>query len=291
MSEHRVLLVDDEANVLRALKRTLADEDYALETSLSGQDGLKLLNEGHFTVIISDQRMPVMTGVEFLKEVKRLSPETVRIILSGYVEVNSILDAINEGEVFRFVHKPWNDEELKTVIRQSIKHYELVEENRKLQEQIEKKNQELEKWASELEERVAERTRELKLSNKVLCLAQDILEGLPIAVIGIGKDGIIALTNAEANRLFGGAALLLGHAFDESLPEGLPALVRNVLASGQPMEIPKYRAGSNQLRVLCQYVCGFAGTDERVVLLAEELDKNRMTVIRENECKAARQNG
>lgn len=291
MSKHRILLVDDEANVLRALQRTLADEDYELETALSGQDGLKLLDKEHFTVIVSDQRMPVMTGVEFLKRVKGLSPNTIRIILSGYVEVNSILDAINEGEVFRFVHKPWNDEELKTVIRQSIKHYELVEENRKLQEQIANKNQELEKWASELEERVAERTRELKLSNKVLCLAQDILEGLPVAVIGIGRDGIIALTNAEANRLFGGAAPPLGHSFDESLPEGLAALVKNVLSSGQPMEMPKYRVGANQLRVLCQYVCGFAGTDERVVLLAEELDKNRMTVLKENDCEAARKNG
>ncbi|MBI4831943.1 MAG: response regulator [Candidatus Lindowbacteria bacterium] len=269
MPSHRILLVDDEENILRALKRTLIDEDLDIETAPNGQEGLERLKNSSFTVVISDQRMPGMSGVEFLKEAKQVRPESVRIILSGYAEVGSILDAINEGEVFRFVHKPWNDDELKTLIRQSIAHYELVEENRKLQEQITKKNQELEAWARVLEERVAERTRELELSNKVLCLAQDILEDLPIAVVGIGRDGVIALVNAEANRLFSGSGSILGQEYVNALPAGITGLLKEVLDSGKPAEIPEYHAGSNRLRIRCQYVNGFASPGERVVLLAE----------------------
>lgn len=278
MRRHRILLVDDEDNILRALRRSLCDEDYVLETALSGEEGLEKLAQNDFTIIVSDQRMPGMSGVEFLKRAKRHCPDTVRIVLSGYVEVSTILDAINEGEVFRFVHKPWNDEELRTVIRQSIKHFELVEENRTLQQQITKKNQELEEWASELEERVAERTRELELSNKALYLAQDILEDLPIAVMGIGKDGVIALTNEAANRLFGHEVPILGRLFEEVLPEGLVSRLRDVFASGQPLEIPRYALGDTRLRILCQYIKGFVGSSERVVLMAEKLGHRSLAV-------------
>ncbi|MBI5115628.1 response regulator [Candidatus Poribacteria bacterium] len=271
MLNHRLLLVDDEENILRALRRTLAEEDYEIEMAANANEGLELLKKSRFTVIMSDQRMPGMSGIEFLKEAKQLCPASVRIILSGYAEVSTILDAINEGEVFRFVHKPWNDDDLKILIRQSIRQYDLVEENRALQEQITKKNQELEQWARELEERVAERTRDLELSNKVLCLAQDILEDLPIAVIGIGKDGVIGIVNAEANRIFSGNVSILGQEYGRALPNGVARLLEDVLVSGAEKELPEYQAGPCRMRLRGQYIKGFAATDKRVVLLAERI--------------------
>lgn len=127
-----LLLVDDEANILAALKRMLRGEGYRIFTAGSGLEGLEILKQQPIGVIISDQRMPEMNGTEFLSQVKELYPETVRIVLSGYTDLNTITSAINRGAIYRFLTKPWDDEQLKAHIAEAFQHYTLKNENLRL---------------------------------------------------------------------------------------------------------------------------------------------------------------
>ena len=105
--ERTLLLVDDEENIVRSLKRLLRRDGYNILTANSGKEGLEVLNDDNVGVIISDQRMPEMNGTEFLSQVKVLHPDTIRIVLSGYTDLNSVTDAINDGAIFKFLTKPW----------------------------------------------------------------------------------------------------------------------------------------------------------------------------------------
>ena len=115
----KILCVDDEPNIVRALQ-WLLQKDFEVLTANSGDEALELVKQHDFDVIISDQRMPIMTGVELLREVKRLSPRTMRILLTGYSDLQAIVRSVNESEVFRFINKPWNITELPLVVEQAV---------------------------------------------------------------------------------------------------------------------------------------------------------------------------
>jgi FixJ family two-component response regulator len=120
----RILCVDDERNVLRAVERLFLDEDYEILSAQSGEEGLLILeHEKNIQIVLSDYRMPGMTGVEFLREVCRRHPETVRIVLSGFANTAAVVEAINEGEIYKFIPKPWEDEELKATIQSGLERY------------------------------------------------------------------------------------------------------------------------------------------------------------------------
>jgi DNA-binding NtrC family response regulator len=123
---HTVLLVDDEANVLRSLERTLRNEEYAILTADSAVEALDILETASVDLIISDLGMPGMNGFELLKTVKEKYPAVARIILTGQSDTPTVLRAINEGEVYRFFTKPWDNEEIKVSIRQTIKHFDFL---------------------------------------------------------------------------------------------------------------------------------------------------------------------
>ena len=203
VNNHTILCVDDEQNVLSALRRLLRREKYTVLTASSGKDGLELLRKRPIDLIVSDHRMPEMTGVQFLQEAKKISPSTIRIILSGYTEVNSITAAINEGSVYKFILKPWNDEELRSAIKRALEQFDLVKENEKLHEKVMKQNEELKIFNKMLEEKVREKTEDLVLRNEALLFSQDLLENLPIAVVGISEDNTIAFVNNKAQEIFG----------------------------------------------------------------------------------------
>jgi response regulator RpfG family c-di-GMP phosphodiesterase len=133
-----VLFVDDEENILSALVRLFRKEDYELFTATSGAEGLKMVEEREISLVISDQRMPGMTGVDFLARVKEISPDTVRVMLTGYADLEATIAAINKGEVYRFITKPWNDEDLKLTVRQSLDYRDLVLKNRSLTRAVKK---------------------------------------------------------------------------------------------------------------------------------------------------------
>lgn len=167
-SRHTILLVDDEENILNALNRVLRKEGYRILTAPSGQDGLSIIGKEKTTLVLSDHRMPGMDGVEFLSEVRKRSPDTVRMMLTGYADMQAIVAAINRGEVYRFITKPWNDEEIKLILRDAIRQYELVQENRELQELTRRQNLILKDLNTNLEQKVSERTREVEMLFKEL---------------------------------------------------------------------------------------------------------------------------
>jgi diguanylate cyclase (GGDEF)-like protein/PAS domain S-box-containing protein len=116
-----LLLVDDEANILQALTRVLRREGYRILTANGGDEALDVLGRNDVQVIISDQRMPGVSGTELLSKVKEMYPHTVRMVLSGYTDLAAITDAINEGAIYKFLTKPWNDEELRQQVRDAFR--------------------------------------------------------------------------------------------------------------------------------------------------------------------------
>lgn len=138
-----VLYVDDEQNNLSSFKAAFR-RDFNVFTAISGQEGLEVVRNNDIHIIITDQRMPSMTGVEFLQKVIPIAPGPMRILLTGYSDINAVVDAINKGEVYRYLTKPWDNEFLKTTIRQAYEVYSLRKENERLIEELRRANEQLE---------------------------------------------------------------------------------------------------------------------------------------------------
>lgn len=199
--KHTVLCVDDEQNILHALKRLLRKDGYRLLTASSGDEGLRILEQNEVHVVISDQRMPEMSGTEFLARVKEHHPAALRIVLTGYTDVDSITESINEGHIYKFFLKPWNDQSLRLEIKQALDQYDLIQANKKLQEQVIQRNEELKEINENLEAMVQERTKELEIQNQALEISHAILEDIPVAILGVSAEGGIVLINKEAQSL------------------------------------------------------------------------------------------
>ncbi|MDP2756950.1 MAG: HD domain-containing protein [Desulfurivibrionaceae bacterium] len=165
LEKGKILFVDDEENILRSLQRLFLDEEVEVFTAPSGAKGLEILaREGGVGVIVSDQRMPEMSGVDFLEKSKAISPQSIRILLTGYADVNAAIDAINRGSTFRYLNKPWNDEELVQTVMGALQMYRLLSENKRLGAIVKQQNAELQKWNTELSTIVQEQTMELQKS-------------------------------------------------------------------------------------------------------------------------------
>lgn len=120
MKQYKLLLVDDETNILRSLTRALQKENYQIFSAGDANTALKMLDNDSYDIIISDNRMPLMDGIDLLKIVKGKYPQTIRVMLSGYSEFDSIVKAINEAEVSKFISKPWDNDELRSLIASLI---------------------------------------------------------------------------------------------------------------------------------------------------------------------------
>ncbi|NOZ87691.1 MAG: response regulator, partial [Deltaproteobacteria bacterium] len=214
MERASLLLVDDERNILSSLRRLFRKEGYEINTAESGAEALDLLDDHEVHVIVSDYRMPNMTGVEFFGEVKKLHPDTIRVILSGYADAEAIVSAINQGEVYRFMPKPWNAEELKATIRQCFERYTLYRENKKLLDKVRRQNQELLHLNQKLES-------SLTMSMRSLDIVQKILAVLPVPVVGVSTDGTIVLANQASFGLSRWLQPEIGLDMEEVLPEKL----------------------------------------------------------------------
>ncbi|HEC12682.1 MAG TPA: response regulator [Acidiferrobacteraceae bacterium] len=230
--QRTLLLVDDEENILKALGRLLRRDGYRILTASSGREGLALLEHHKVGVIVSDQRMPQMTGSEFLFQVKERYPDTVRIVLSGYTELKSVTDAINRGAIYKFLTKPWDDQLLRDNIKEAFRQGELQSENQRLTRELQDANAELSGINQDLERRVEEKTREIMHSLRTLHLSQDVLEYLPIAVLGIGDDDCVAVANRMATKLLVGEnGFLVGQSAQQILPAELYDLHQRAMRS------------------------------------------------------------
>ena len=139
ISQPVVLLLDDEPNVTAGLKRALHNEPWKILTAATTGGAFDILNREAVDVVVSDERMPGMSGSQFLSEVRKKYPHTIRMILSGQADLEAAVRAINEGEVYRFLLKPCNPADLRITIRQAMEHKQLVELSRKLLREYEKK--------------------------------------------------------------------------------------------------------------------------------------------------------
>lgn len=244
MNEHQyaVLCVDDEESILNALKRLLRKEGYRLLTATGGKEGLKMLEENKVHIVISDQRMPQMSGIEFLSAVKERYPDTMRIVLTGYTDVDAITESINKGHIYKFWLKPWNDESLKLEIKQALEQYELIQANRELHKKVLEQNEELKTINENLEALVQERTRELEIQNQALELSRAILEDLPAPIIGVSAEGTIALTNRQVYALqFNGQGIEIGRSFSDYFSSDMQEYVSAVFATNQPKTVKGFR--------------------------------------------------
>ncbi|NOY44959.1 MAG: response regulator [Deltaproteobacteria bacterium] len=167
MARHTLLFVDDEENILKALARLFHRTDHEILTARSGREALEILADRPVSLILSDQRMPGMTGTELLARAREIRPEAVRIILTGYADVAAAMEAINDGRVYRFLPKPWDDQALLEVVAEALAELDLKREHAALQEQVRRQNEELRELNATLERRVRERTNELQMALKM----------------------------------------------------------------------------------------------------------------------------
>ncbi|MCK9388909.1 MAG: response regulator [Sulfuritalea sp.] len=219
-----LLLVDDEDGILSALKRLLRREAYQVLTANGGQAGLDELARSRVDVIVSDQRMPGMSGVEFLRRAKDLYPDTVRIVLSGYADLQSITDAINEGAIYKFLAKPWDDDMLKAEIEHAFRRKALRDESKRLSQQVQVANAELTRVNALLQEALTVQRQRAELGETALTAVQQIVNCLPTPLLGVDSDGLVVFANAAATRCFARRPLL-GAFVAEALPPAAAELV------------------------------------------------------------------
>lgn len=139
----RILYVDDEINNLNSFKATFR-RDYEIYTAENAMDGIKMLEEHTVDIIITDQRMPNMTGVEFLEKIIPIHPNPIRILLTGFTDVTAVIDAINKGQVYHYLNKPWVENDIRLIIKNAFEVHELKRKNKELNENLTKVNKQLE---------------------------------------------------------------------------------------------------------------------------------------------------
>lgn len=147
--KHTILVVDDEADVVASVKDLLRLE-YKVVGATRAEEALRLVGTDHIDVVMTDQRMPEMTGVELLERVREKHPDATRLLFTGYADLKAVIDAINKGDVYRYITKPWDPDELMTIIREACEHHDLLVDRQRLVDEVKLKNVELEKANAEL---------------------------------------------------------------------------------------------------------------------------------------------
>jgi response regulator RpfG family c-di-GMP phosphodiesterase len=138
-----ILYVDDEVNNLNTFKATFR-KDYEIHLASSAEEGRKILLEKPIEIIITDQRMPVMTGVEFLSSIIEVYPDPIRILLTGYSDMQAVVDAINKGQVYQYITKPWDEQQFRIAIKKAYEVFSLRQENKQLMKSLLQANSQLE---------------------------------------------------------------------------------------------------------------------------------------------------
>lgn len=264
--QRTILIVDDEPSIISALRRLLRADGYRILSANSGAEGLELLAKNKVDVIISDQRMPEMTGVDFLRRVKSIYPNTVRIVLSGYTDLQSITEAVNEGAIYRFMTKPWDDDLLRKNIERALRHKELADENHRLGMNLQMANVELARSNQQLHEVIEAKQRRIVRDETTLTIAQKLLYQLPIPIVGADDDGLIVFANEQAAEILGHGKALLGLKAKKTLPDQLIKLLEQPLGHRET-----WSDGTQGYLAHCQPLIGHEENNSRLLMLVPEV--------------------
>ncbi|WP_166882053.1 EAL domain-containing protein [Massilia mucilaginosa] len=245
-----LLLVDDEQNIVSALKRLLRRDGYQILSANSGQEGLDVLAANEVEVIVSDQRMPGMIGADFLRAAKNLYPDTIRIMLSGYTELQSVTDAVNEGAIFKFLTKPWDDDQLRTHIAEAFRLKEIANDNERLNLELRTANHELAAANRRMEDVLRQKQQQITRDEISLNVARELLQFVPLAVIGLDDEGMVAFVNDAAERMFRQNGAILGNeaqiVLPELFPDGLaPSGSHQVFIDGRCFQVVAHPMGAS----------------------------------------------
>jgi PAS domain S-box-containing protein len=244
--ERHLLILDDEENVLRALRRTLRTAGFKIHITTSPEEAFEILALHPVGVVLADQRMPLMTGSEFLRRVKDLYPQTRRIVLSGYTDLQSITDAINQGAIYKFLTKPWNETELQTLLETAFAEYELGAENRRLQQALQAANRRLGETVQAQGERMSHGETALDVMHAAIA-------AVAVPVLGLDPAGDLVMINAAAEQLFAPTLPMLGESvasllgFDPRQDGATPTRKLSLLGRVHTVHCTPMTAGSRTL--------------------------------------------
>ena len=186
VQRHTLLVVDDEPDVVQSLQDLLRRE-YRVLGATRARDGLRLLHEQPVNIVMTDQRMPEISGVDFLRSVRRDRPEAIRLLFTGYADIKAVIDAINEGHVYRYITKPWDPDELLTILRQAGEQFDLLQERQRLLDDLCRKNQELEQANAELRQANILKEGFINVASHELRTPLTILLALPELALRMGN--------------------------------------------------------------------------------------------------------
>ncbi len=190
MEKHKriVLFVDDEKEILNSITRQLRNSEFTVVCAGSSSEALQILSKKNIQVLITDEKMPTMTGIELLQKVKTQSPDTIRMILSGYTDSKTLIQSINRGEVYRFIAKPWKKNELTEIIKEGFTQYNTLQCNKVYMKRL-------------IDENIA-LIKKLDLRDTALEINADILDMLPQPAIVVSDDNRAVLINKEFLSFF-----------------------------------------------------------------------------------------
>lgn len=231
-----ILCVDDEPNILAALRRLFRRENYRVVCAASAADGLAILGDESVDIVISDMQMPEMNGTEFLERVRQRWPSTVRMLLTGYADVESTIGAINRGEIYRYITKPWHENTMLSVVRDALDRQALEREKLRLEVLTQRQNEELRELNATLERRVRNRTAELSSAQRSLEASNERLKKNFLTLIKI----LSSMIELRAGTVAGQGRRVADLARRIALRMGLPAReAQDVFIAGLLHEIGK----------------------------------------------------
>jgi CheY-like chemotaxis protein len=264
-----ILCVDDEPGIVRSIRRILKAEPVNVLTAAGGPEALDILRKQSVSLILTDYRMPEMNGIEFLEQAAPLCPDAFRMILTGYAEAHVLVEAVNRGQIYKILYKPFQEEDIKLTVRSGLEHHARNRENRALLEELGQRNKQLAILNQKLKSGLEGTQADLTISSTALGIAQQLLNDLPAAVIGVEPSGQIVFANKLANVWF--APLLAPRLFSlvgawssDVLPESVHELLKEVTAMPlKPKDLRVQAKPDLTLQISCRAIMTGSGSEAR----------------------------